>query len=423
MNKRIFETKISKRAVLKGLGLSAGMLAAPSLIRAQTVRPDEITVGSIISLTGPGGPFGIAVKAAVEVRVKEVNDSGGLWGNGKGMIKLVVVDDQTKPGIAVAELSRLARDKNVVAIPSALASAYMLEATIEAERQKIPYINLSAAAKEINERGLKYTFSTCNNADGSVQAYLDYTKSLVKQSGVVPQRVALVYENKFAGPGYNKAWRALYPQAVDWKLGGDYPYDPATSDFGPLVSRLKADRIDFPVLCGFPQDSVLLLRAMREQNYNPLAISGIFSALGNQEIINALGKGAEYIVGQAPYLHTMAVQGNREFVNAYKAKTGKLPDPLAGAAYNGCSGILAAIRMASNPLDRDSVRESLAALNIPAGKEGVLIPGGIRIANNGANPGLAGVYFQIQNGVHQTGLPSELATAKVVYPRPSWDKI
>lgn len=422
MVNKILEGRVTKRSVLQGIGAGIGVLAVPAIVRAQPARPEEVTLGALCALTGPGAVFGNSVKNAFEVRVEQINAAGGLWGDGKGMLKIVFADDQSKPDVAVSELARLARNKDIVALPSLVPSASTIQATIEAERQQISYINMAAAAKEINARGLKYTFSTCNNSEGYVQAYLDYTKSIVEQTGTVPQGVALVYENKYVGPSYNRAWRELFPKTVDWNLAGDYPYDPSSSDFGPLVARLKADKIDFPVLVGYPQDTILLLRTMYEQNYNPLAITGFYGALPNIETIEALGSHADYIMGQAPFLHSLSVPGAKEFVDAYKLKVGKLPDPLAGLGYNGFNGVLAAVRDAENPSDRDSVREALAALDVPAGQDGVIIPDAIRFNESGANPHSLGGYYQIRNGVHEAVLPAEFSTTELVYPRPHWDR-
>lgn len=423
MVKEFTRQKISKRTVLKGMGAGVAVLAAPAIVRAQTAQPDEIKIGSLCVLTGPGAVFGTSARNAFTLRAEQVNKAGGLWGNGKGMIKLVIADDQSKPEIAVSELARLARDKDIAVLPSVIPSGSTFQATIEAERQRISYVNMGATSTEIQSRGLKYTFSMCNDADGIVKAYLDYTKELVEKSGKIPKRVALVYENKYGGPSSQRAWMRFFSKTVNWNLAGDYPYDPATSDFGPLIARLKAEDIDFPVISGYPQDTILLIRAMREQNYNPLAISGFNGIMPNIELIDGLGKAAEYIMGQAPFLYTLPAPGAKEFIDAYKAKVGKLPDAIAGQSYNGFNGVLAAIKRSKNPLDRDAVRESIASLDIAIGNEGIIIPDGIRMAANGGNPISVGGYFQIRNGVHATVLPAKYATTEVVYPRPDWDKI
>lgn len=411
----------TRRTVLGGMAGATALVGAPGIIRAQA-RPATITIGALCSLTGAAATFGTSAKNAFEVRVDEINKAGGLWGNGAGMIKLVSADDQSKPEIAVAEVARFARDKELVAVVSLVSSAAMVQATIEAERQRLVMVNAGSVAKDINERGLKYTFTTSNNTDGYVRSYLEYTRDSVTKSGPIPKKVALVYENKFAGPAYRKAWHELYGGIITWGPSGDYPYDPASTDFAPLVSRLKADGVDFPVLSGYPQDTILLVRAMREQNYNPLAISGFFGALPNIEFIEALGKGAEYIMGQAPFLHDLDAPGAPAFVAAFRQKVGKMPDPLAGLSYNAFSGLAAALRRSKNPADRESLREAMMALDIKAGEENVIIPDGIKFDAKGANPHSLGGYFQIRDGVHRAVLPAKFAKTELVYPRPSWDK-
>ncbi|WP_210497438.1 ABC transporter substrate-binding protein [Microvirga antarctica] len=414
---------LDKRTFLKGAGAGVLVLAAPSIGRAQSKRPAEVNIGSLFSLTGPAAAFGTSGKSTFELCIEQINSQGGIWGNGAGMIKLTFADDQSKPEVGVSEIARLARDKTIIALPSLVAGPSILQSSIEAERQRISIINMASTPPEINQRGLKYTFSTCNNGEGMVQAYLDFTKDIIAKSGVKPERVAFVFENKFGGPSYHREFEKLAPKSVDWNIAPSYPYDPLTSDFGPLVSRLKSDRIDFPIVISFPQDSVLVLKAMREQDYNPLAISSIYGAMPNLEFIKALGKGADYVMGQTPFLHDLKAEASQRFVKLFLEKTGRLPDPLAGVSYNGFSGVVAAIRAAPDPSDRDSIREALASLDVKVGDQNVIIPDGIKISPNGANPVSRGAYYQIRDGVHRAVLPSEFATTQVVYPRPKWADI
>lgn len=416
--------RIGRRTFLVG-GVGAGLsaLAAPSLVRAQSARPDEVSVGVLLALTGPAAAFGNSAKAAIDIAVAHVNEAGGLWGGGKGKIKLVVHDDQSKPEIAVSELAQIARQADISVLASVTTSASTMQASIEAERQKIPYANLAGAAKEVNERGLRYTFTTCNNTDGYLKSYLAQTNEIVKASGKKPQKVAFVHENKFVGPSYKRAWDEHFKATVDWTDGGQYPYDPATSDFGPLVARLKADNIDFPIVSGYPQDTILLLRAMREQDYNPLAISGIDGGFSTVQFLDAVGASAEYVMGWSPFLHNLGVPGNKEFVDEYRAKAGKTPEPIAGLGFNGFNAVLAALRGASNAMDRESVHQSFATLDLKAGEQGLIIPAGVKFNEKGANPMVVGGYYQIRDGVHRAVLPREFSSIEPVYPRPQWSEI
>lgn len=413
--------RVNRRTVLAGIGAATGVIAAPGLIRAQT-RPDKVVIGALCSLSGPAAAFGTSAKNAIEVRVDEVNKAGGLWGDGKGMIELVMSDDQSKAEIAVSELARFGRAKETVGVVSLIPSGNMMQATIEAERQGLVMVNAGSVVAEINERGLRYTFTTSNNTDGYVRAYLEYTREIVN-AGPKPAKVALIHENKFAGPGYKAAWDRVYSDTVDWAPADIHSYDPAQTDFGPLVSQLKADGVDFPVLSTYPQDTILLIRAMREQNYNPLAISGFYGALPTVEVVTALGKDAEFIMGQAPYLYDMQTPGNPEFVAAFKAKIGQEPDPLAGLSYNAISGLLVALRNCSDVNDRDAVRDAMATLDVKVGTDNVVIPDAITITEKGSNPSSNGGYYQIRSGVLKAVRPAEFAsTQELIYPRPSWDK-
>ncbi|MBP0440379.1 ABC transporter substrate-binding protein [Tianweitania sediminis] len=414
---------LNRRTLLQAAGAGALTLAAPGILRAQSKRPAEVHIGSLFSLTGPAAAFGNSGKNTFELSINEINNAGGIWGDGTGIIKMTFADDQSKAEVGVAEIARLSRDPAIVTLPCLVAGPSILQSTIEAERQKISIINMASTPPEINERGLKYTFSTCNNADGMVKAYLEFTKGIIDKSGVKPNKVAFVFENKFGGPSYHRAFQKFAPTTVDWNIVESYPYDPVASDFGPLISRLKADEIDFPIVISFPQDAVLIVRAMMEQDYNPLGISSVYGAMPNLEFIQALGKAADYIMGQSPFLHDLNVPASQNFVKLFKEKTGRLPDPLAGVSYNGFNGVIAAIRAAEDPNDRDSVRDALAALDIKVGDQGVVIPDGIKISENGANPVSRGAYYQIRDGLHRAVLPAEFATTEVVYPRPKWDEI
>lgn len=416
--------KVTRRGLLKGgAGISLGLLAAPGIIRAQSSQPEEISIGALCALSGPAASFGASAKVAFGVAVDQINKNGGIFGGGKGRIKLDIVDDQSKPEVAVSEFARLARDPAVVAVLSVVPSASTMQASIEAERQKLAYINIAAGAKEVNERGLKYTFTTCSNTEDGLVAYFAQTKKLVEAAGKAPQKVAFVYENKYAGPAYARAWDGLYTKALNWGFGGHYPYDPTTSDFGPLVARLKADGIDFPIVFSYPQDAILLMRAMREQDYNPLAVSGLFGGFSNLEFAQVLKKDAEYVMGWAPFLHDLKVPGNHEFVEGFRAATGKLPDTIAGLSFNGLQGVFAALRSASDATDRESVHKSLTALDVSVGSQGIVIPNGIKFDAKGGNPNIVGGYFQVRDAVHRAVAPKEYATLDPVYPRPSWADI
>src|SRR5438105_15603121 len=72
----------------------------------------DIVIGEFASLTGSEATFGINSSNGVELAKEEINNAGGLLGGRK--IKIIVEDDQSKPGQPSAAVNKLiASDKPV----------------------------------------------------------------------------------------------------------------------------------------------------------------------------------------------------------------------------------------------------------------------------------------------------------------------
>ena len=106
-------TRINRRAVLAGTTL----LAAPFPLRAQ---PAPIRLGALTPLTGAGGPYGPAMRKAMEGVIEQVNGAGGVLGR---RIELVGEDSQTNPDAAVRAARKLIDVDRVSAIMGTWASA------------------------------------------------------------------------------------------------------------------------------------------------------------------------------------------------------------------------------------------------------------------------------------------------------------
>ena len=68
-----------RRKLIKAAGATAGLAAAPLVVRAQGA--DEIVIGGSIPMTGVFAFAGIGINAAIADYVKLVNDAGGIGGH------------------------------------------------------------------------------------------------------------------------------------------------------------------------------------------------------------------------------------------------------------------------------------------------------------------------------------------------------
>src|SRR5438552_15197671 len=86
----------------------------------------DIVVGEFASLTGSEATFGVNSSNGVELAKEEINNAGGLLGGRK--IKIIMEDDQSKPGQPSAAVKKLIANDKAVAIVGEIASSRSLEA-------------------------------------------------------------------------------------------------------------------------------------------------------------------------------------------------------------------------------------------------------------------------------------------------------
>src|SRR3989304_3726900 len=109
---------ITRREFVKGAAALTGGLGFPAVLRAQ---PKEILVGETHPLTGGLAREGTLGKNGIELAVNELNAAGGIKALGGAKLKLMVLDNESKPPVAISTMERF-RDAGAVAVPRAHAS-------------------------------------------------------------------------------------------------------------------------------------------------------------------------------------------------------------------------------------------------------------------------------------------------------------
>src|SRR5436305_15198857 len=108
---------LTRYIVVSFLFATAGLLAVP-------VNAQDVVVGEFASLTGSEATFGINSSNGVELAKEQVNNAGGVLGR---KIRIVLEDDQSKPGQPSAAVKKLIASDKAVAIVGEIASSRSLE--------------------------------------------------------------------------------------------------------------------------------------------------------------------------------------------------------------------------------------------------------------------------------------------------------
>jgi len=109
--------KTTRRTVLKGAAAASAVIAAPTILSAQS---GTIRLGSLTPLTGVGGAYGPSMRNAIAGVVDSVNAAGGVLDR---QIALTSEDTQTSPEAAVRAARKLIDVDGVSAIMGTWASS------------------------------------------------------------------------------------------------------------------------------------------------------------------------------------------------------------------------------------------------------------------------------------------------------------
>jgi branched-chain amino acid transport system substrate-binding protein len=377
----------------------------PALTVAQTIK-----VGAAVPLTGRYGGLGAQVRAGYEIAVEQINAAGGVSVGGKKMqLELILLDDESDATKTVSRMETLA-GQGVVAYLGGAGSDLHAAAASVAEKNKTPYLGVAFALHKIHEQGFRYLFSPFWKSPDIQQQTIDLLHSL--PAAQRPKTAAIFQEKTDWGKEMAAAWtEASKPAGYQVVVTGEYA--PGAKDFSDLVLKAKAANADIVFGLPTPPDGMTLVKQMKELGYTP-KLTLLIRAPDPPIWTKNLGKDGDYVVLAPGWHHGVKAPGVKELNDAHTKKIGRPADPLTGPAY-ACVQILAAAIGRAGGLDRDKIRDAIAATDMTT----VLGPVKFRPDGTGI---VNAVFLQWQGGKQELVFPKEAATAPLVYPAPPFGK-
>jgi branched-chain amino acid transport system substrate-binding protein len=261
--------EMNRRAVLSG---TAALLASPSVISSARAEAPAVNVGVIMPLSGPNAQFGINGRNGIELAADEINAAGGIAELGGAKINLVVADATSTPTTAGNVAQRLITQADITAVLGAFASSLTLAISEVTERRDIPLLTMSFA-DQITGRGYKNIFQVVAKASVIGKAQFDYTAAIAQGAGSKIDKIAIMYEDTAYGTAQANGLRAG-AKAANVEIVMDDAYPLGITDTTPLVNKLRGSGAQavFPV--SYLNDSLLIIRTMRQQKLTIPAIGG-----------------------------------------------------------------------------------------------------------------------------------------------------
>jgi branched-chain amino acid transport system substrate-binding protein len=395
-----------RRITLVSFALVLGLLGFGSKGIAQTVK-----VGAVVPLTGRYAALGAQVRAGYEIGVEQTNAAGGVTVGGKKMpIELTMLDDESDPTKTVARLETLATQGVVAYLGGAGSDLHAAAASI-GDKNRIPYLGIAFALNSIHKQGLRYLFSPFpKSPDLAKETFVLLDGSI--PAAQRPTKVALFLERTDWGKEMGSAWESFAKQN-GYQVVASAEYAPGAKDFSDLILKAKSAGADAVFALPSPPDGMTIVKQMKELDFNPKAV--VFIRAADPPVWSQnLGKDGDYFLLSPGWHFAARYPKVAEINDAHQKRLNRPADPLVGPAY-ACVQILAEAITRAGSLDREKIRDAIAATNM------MTVVGPVRFRPDGT--GEVKVFFQQWlKGKQELIWPKDFATAQFGYPAPPFSQ-
>jgi len=287
------------------------------------------------------------------------------------------------------------------------------------DKYKMPMISPTAATTSIFKKGRKFIFMMASPQ----QVYLEGAVDLAARNGLKTMAVIHPPSGKGIAAG---AVEFAKKKGLQTLFVEEYPA--GTTDFTPILTRVRAANPDLLGAGAFFEDSVALARQLKALNVNPKMFAATVG-VNLPKFYEALGRDAEFVYGASqwePELVTLRAGGlipiarqypaAREFVESYRKEfLGADLSYHSASGYGACQILVEATRRAGS-LDGEKIREAILKIDLNT------VYGGFKVDADGFQIAHKMVTFQWQDGRKVIVWPEELAPGKPRFPTPPWSQ-
>ena len=329
-----------------------GAILGVSLVAA-SAQAGTIKIGFNVPLTGFAAADGLSAKTGAELAVEQINGAGGVKGD---MLELVIYDDQASPKEAVPIAQKLIEKDEVVAGVSGSYSGSTRAAAGIFQEAGVPYISAYAIHPDITRAG-NFVFRT--SFVGEVQGRAG-AKLIGESLGL--KRVAIItLKNDFG-----QALAAGFKEAASSfgiEILSEYEYSIKDRQFGPIVSKVLADKPDVIYASGYFFTAGPLVSQLRAGGIDVPIIGQ--EGYDSQKFIEIAGAASEGTIITTSLDRDSSVAETQDFIKAFEAKSGQKADMVAASAHTAIK-VLAEALQSSGASDRAAIRNAIAQTNLTA---------------------------------------------------------
>ena len=384
------------------------LLLSFSLTVAQDDGPETIKIGATIPLTGRYAGGGAQVERGYTFGVEDINAAGGVYVEEYDRqipLELIILDDESDPVKTVSNLESLFSEDEVVVYLGGFGSDLHAAAAAVAEVNAVPYLGVAFALWDAHQQGFEYLFSPFPKSPDLSRTIFDFLNSTLEE-GDRPTRVGILQETTDWGIELAGFWEADAAE-FGYEIVAHEEYSPGTQDFTDLILAMRDADVQLLLSLPSPPDGITLFTQMAELDWTPehtLVIRAPDPPTWSQN----LGVNGDFVTFMPGWHSAMVFEGVEELNEKHMELMERPSDPIVGPSY-ALIQIAAAAIEAAGTLDRDAIRDAIAATDMET------VVGPVTFNEDGTGNVITAI-LQVQDGRPELVWPAEFATADFAYP-------
>ncbi len=294
-----------------------------------------VKVGFMGPITGANAAEGSAARNAFQMAFDKLNASGEL----PYTVEVVAMDDASKPETGASSAQKLTAEEGMVAI-SGHWNSPVAEATIPICKQsEIPLV-IWGAIRETLTSAENYPIVT-RVCPTEVQENSPIAKAVLGDMGY--KKIYIVSDVTSYGEGNTAAFTKEI-ENYGAELVGVEKIQTGTTDFRPILSKIKQTDADAIYFGGVVQEAGLCKRQMADAGMNDLLFFGI-SGISSEDFFTAAGDAAEGTFSIKPGVDPNKTELGQAFLADYEAAKFDVPvGAFTPYAYDAAQVIIAALK-------------------------------------------------------------------------------
>ena len=330
--------------------------AAPAASPTPAVK-GTIKIATQSPLSGGQAALGEGIKNGAQLAIEQLKGPIEALGF---KVELVPFDDQAKPDVGVANAKQLVNDPDILAVIGHLNSGVAIPSSETYKDYDLVMVSPANTNPCITDRGYLVVNRVCGRDDvqGAVGAEFAFNELKVKTAFVIHDKTTY-------GQGVAEFFKKRFEELGGKVLGFEGTEEKA--NFDPLITAIQAANPELIYFGGIYDQAGVFFKQAREKGVKAIFLGP--DGMDSSELAKIAGDavvGMYYTSVAAP---PTVYEGAKKFIQDYKAKFGKDPEPFSAQAYDATAIVLKAIEAAINEAGGQKPSRKAVAQKVRATKD------------------------------------------------------